>query len=182
MTVPDYVTPIVGYRGWLFHPEVDRLMSGTKEVWHPGRAMKAKCLCLNKPAHTSPQEDCTCGIYAVKLREDLFDGFSIYGEVYLWGKVIEYTHGYRAEYAYPKSLKLAPPAPEPISLWGREEDDPIKIQAIKTALNLLRRLEVRLRPKQFSVPALIEYGVEIRAHDGALLWRPSIPKPSRWLQ
>lgn len=28
----------------------------------------------------------------------------ILGEVYLWGKIIEHRHGYRAQYAYPKKL------------------------------------------------------------------------------
>jgi len=31
-----------------------------------------------------------------------------YGEVHLWGKIIEHQDGYRAEYAYPKKMCTKP--------------------------------------------------------------------------
>jgi hypothetical protein len=59
--------------------------------------------------HQAPLESCCCGIHAAKdletLRAFLSSG-PIVGEVYLWGKVIPGENGYRAQYAYPKSLRL----------------------------------------------------------------------------
>jgi len=59
--------------------------------------------------HEAPLESCLCGIYAAKDLETLrrvLNGGLIVGEVYLWGKVIPGELGYRAQYAYPKSLRL----------------------------------------------------------------------------
>jgi hypothetical protein len=36
--------------------------------------------------------------------------FGIHGEVYLWGTVVEHERGWRAQFAYPKSLVLQPDA------------------------------------------------------------------------
>ena len=58
--------------------------------------------------HYPPERECSCGIYAAKTDGVNFQSYAsdstVYGEVYLWGKVQEYTDGYRAEFAYPKSL------------------------------------------------------------------------------
>jgi hypothetical protein len=180
MNVPDYTAPIVGYRGWCIHPEADRLMSGiSEEVWHPGRAMKARCpLRLSGIVHSSPQEGCTCGIYALKSLL-VRNRFPICGEVYLWGKLIEHRDGWRAQYAYPKSLTLQSFDPKTLTLvqqWEQQCKPPYTAIQIK-ARNLIQRFQSTLR-RQLPLLALIEYGVEIRAHDGTLLWRPSMPKPS----
>ncbi len=48
-----------------------------------------------------------CGIYAFKTPADLIYeaiGLRIVGTVYLWGRIIEHEHGYRAQYAYPASF------------------------------------------------------------------------------
>jgi hypothetical protein len=62
--------------------------------------------------HEAPQATCTCGIYADKSFDHLRDqGYlrrGIGGEVYLWGKVIEHQSGWRAQFAYPKTLVLSP--------------------------------------------------------------------------
>lgn len=62
------------------------------------------------PLHTeAPAESCSCGIYALKSRAAAVaygQHTSVLGEVYLWGKVIEGEDGYRAQYAYPKSLTI----------------------------------------------------------------------------
>lgn len=59
--------------------------------------------------HQAPLESCWCGIHAAKdldtLRKVAGPG-PIVGEVYLWGKVIPGELGYRAQYAYPKSLRV----------------------------------------------------------------------------
>jgi hypothetical protein len=51
-------------------------------------------------------------VYAAKnlehLREIDYERLGIHGEVYLWGTVIEHRLGWRAQFAYPKSLFLPP--------------------------------------------------------------------------
>jgi hypothetical protein len=63
-------------------------------------------------AHEPPHLDCTCGVYAAKnlqhLRQLGYEGRGISGEVYLWGAVVEHELGWRAQYAYPRSLVLPP--------------------------------------------------------------------------
>ena len=55
----------------------------------------------------SPDARCSCGFWGVKGLADLLPLFarnSIFGQVALWGKVIEYKKGYRAQYMYPLRL------------------------------------------------------------------------------
>jgi hypothetical protein len=63
-------------------------------------------------AHEPPQTNCTCGVYAAKTFHDLCSvGYAkcgIHGEVYLWGTVVEHELGWRAQFAYPKTLFLLP--------------------------------------------------------------------------
>jgi hypothetical protein len=106
--IPDYVSPIVGYRVWDWDATGLRSLNG--EVWFPGRALTAKCL---KTDHEPPADGCSCGVYAGKNYQHLQDislstAFEscVHGEVYLWGKVVEHDLGYRAQFAYPKSLVL----------------------------------------------------------------------------
>jgi len=63
-------------------------------------------------AHEPPHSDCTCGVYAAKniLRQSGYEQYGIHGEVYLWGTVVEHKLGWRAQFAYPKSLFLPPDA------------------------------------------------------------------------
>jgi len=42
------------------------------------------------------------------LREIDYERFGVHGEVYLWGTVVEHRLGWRAQFAYPKSLFLPP--------------------------------------------------------------------------
>ena len=82
-------------------------------------------------AHRTPGEGCTCGIYAARnlrhLRGQLLLGLTpmVVGEVAMWGKVIPGQHGYRAEFAYPKRLRIIrrladsqAPDPEPLTVYG----------------------------------------------------------------
>lgn len=64
-------------------------------------------------SHGVPRAECSCGVYAAKSDLSLhFRSYAetqvIWGEVYLWGKIQDYTEGYRAEFAYPKALYVAP--------------------------------------------------------------------------
>ena len=58
--------------------------------------------------HRAPHKTCTCGIYAYKAAEQNISctgGGILSGEVWLWGKIQQHKLGYRAQYAYPKSLQ-----------------------------------------------------------------------------
>lgn len=61
--------------------------------------------------HHAPEAGCSCGVYAAKAKSNHFrsyrEGQPVWGEVYLWGKIQEYTEGYRAEFAYPKELSTS---------------------------------------------------------------------------
>jgi hypothetical protein len=57
----------------------------------------------------TPDEACTCGIYALRSKEALLES-SYYlnneavGSVALWGKIIPGEDGFRAQYAYPIAI------------------------------------------------------------------------------
>jgi hypothetical protein len=123
VNVPDYISPIVGYRVWRWN--VTGLKSLNGEPWLPGRPLAAGCRAAAggrivghakaaHGAHDLPHSDCTCGVYAAKNLEHLrhfgYENRGIHGEVYLWGTVVEHKLGWRAQFAYPKSLFLPPDA------------------------------------------------------------------------
>ena len=135
MNVPDYVKPIIGYRMWGLASFL-MSVGVCGEMWYPGQPMTARCkvsypkvskarfalagamriargdvrwgLDLFRGHHESPHIRCTCGIYAMKRLDHVLVRFrcAVYGEVYLWGKVVEHEYGWRAQYAYPKTLIL----------------------------------------------------------------------------
>jgi hypothetical protein len=130
--IPDYISPIVGYRMWQGYRF--GLKSLNDEPWLPGQAFKAICTRGNPPpaeesGHESPADGCTCGVYAAKnlahLRKIGYADHGVHGEVYLWGKVVEHRFGYRAQYAYPKSIVLPPDA------------IPFRISAVESRLKAL---------------------------------------------
>ena len=123
MSIPDYISPIVGYRGWTW--DTMGLKSLCGERWHPNQSLAARCRASAvvgniagrieaDDAHDAPQAKCTCGVYAAKslehLRRNGYDRCGIYGEVCLWGTVVEHERGWRAQLAYPKNLFLSPDA------------------------------------------------------------------------
>jgi DNA-binding CsgD family transcriptional regulator len=123
---PDAITPLVGYRCWtlmigLGHEALHSLngeivrevnlddpLERQADPW-----LVARCL---RDDHDAPEEDCSCGFYALKAfstlgrivpfvtRPLLYAGeaeheaaFPVAGQVDLAGKVIEHDLGYRAE-------------------------------------------------------------------------------------
>jgi hypothetical protein len=118
MNVPDYVSPIVGYRTWRW--DASGLTSLNGELWRPCKPLAAACniaprrtsFVRTRFRHEAPQMNCRCGIYAAKSLGELcrmgYGQLGIYGEVYLWGVVVEHRLGWRAQFAYPKSLILSP--------------------------------------------------------------------------
>jgi hypothetical protein len=104
--VPDSIEPVVAYRSWAHWDSGKGLRSHNGTYWWPGSPMKANCpgYMYSQKRHNGPIDWCTCGIYAA-TRENashIVPGSDVYGEVYLWGRILEGPRGYRAEFAYPK--------------------------------------------------------------------------------
>jgi hypothetical protein len=112
------IEPVVGLRCWgLTRDDRRRLRlcsptyHGDLIVWPTGKALTAECARSAGEHHAAPDADCRCGIYAT------MDGFpyygwdgptaAVFGEVVMWGTIIAHQHGYRAEFAYPRTLNLA---------------------------------------------------------------------------
>jgi hypothetical protein len=120
--IPDYISPIIGYRIWQWDAAGLKSLNG--ELWLPRQPISAVCRAnargyisgLSKPAaHDAaelPSLKCTCGVYAAKSREHLnrcgYSKFAVRGEVFMWGRVVEHQRGWRAEFAYPKAFLLVP--------------------------------------------------------------------------
>ena len=112
MNIPDYISPIVGHRVWQWFDDGLRSLNG--EPWAPGKPLEASCRVLSpegvRLAHHAPQAKCMCGVYAAKemphLQQKGYIRWGICGEVSLWGRVVEHTRGWRAEFGYPKSFSL----------------------------------------------------------------------------
>jgi len=117
--IPDYISPIVGWRVWQW--DATGLRSLNNESWLPRKPLEAKCRVSDcgmlarraealRGSHDAPRADCSCGVYAAKnltqLRTTGYARFGIHGEVFLWGALIEHERGFRAQFAYPKNLYL----------------------------------------------------------------------------
>lgn len=121
---PDYAEPLQGWRVWRVKGEGDELRLQSvvqKVVWHPCRPLAARCLRQRpliprlgrRAPHAAPAEHCECGIYAADLHQLLpylrpdpwLRGVAlVFGQVALWGTVIECERGWRASHAYPSSI------------------------------------------------------------------------------
>lgn len=120
------VEPIEGWRAW----RLRRTDEGALRVapttprpdWEPGVAIHATCsgahtreYMIYNPElakfHRSPEPGCTCGVHATKdprrlRRSRPGKTAGVIGTVAMWGRVIEHTKGWRAEFAYPARLRL----------------------------------------------------------------------------
>ncbi len=118
MSVPDCITPIVAYRLWVW--DVAGLSSLNGVSWIAGQPLAAECkpprrgttACSTKQfPHAAPHTDCRCGVYASKRLESLsmswpWRSVCVRGETWLWGMVVEHEYGWRAQFAYPKTLHV----------------------------------------------------------------------------
>jgi hypothetical protein len=130
LVVPDFTEVMIGWRAWgvpaSWTPgEVPLLHSVTHGdyVWTPREVVEAHCPKAkfgkgsgHGDPPTVPGENCTCGFYSAKTRDHLqsmsyhkYDAersgmFHVMGEVALWGKVVEGTQGWRAQFGYPRKL------------------------------------------------------------------------------
>lgn len=123
--------PIVGWRIWRI---VDFQRRGgiiekrlaplaAQQSWAPRERFEARCtrtglysMTRQVERHEAPWRDCDCGVWALRdraaaegkgftdARQSLHDGTACIGPVNLWGRVMEFRLGYRAQYAYPKAL------------------------------------------------------------------------------
>jgi hypothetical protein len=105
--VPDYCEPITGHRAWVAS-QSGVLYSLNGHPWPQFEAFRARCeplrhFFVTRDGMDAPAVKCTCGIYAYKAPFDC-SLFCVWGEVKLWGRVIEHAKGYRAEFAYPGRL------------------------------------------------------------------------------
>src|SRR5208283_2411839 len=120
MTVPDFISPVVGYRVWQWDATGLRSLNGEK--WFAHQPLSAVCRAdacgsiagLSKATHNPaqlPSFSCTCGVYAARtmdhLRQCGYRKLGVHGEVFLWGTVVEHERGWRAQFVYPKTLFLA---------------------------------------------------------------------------
>ena len=104
------IEPFIGYRDFdvlakddIYEPS---LISRNGLLWNSYEPMIATCNGNIFASHDAPDEECQCGIYAFDSpsHHDLKPGANIWGEVYLWGEVLVCESGYRAQYAYPKTI------------------------------------------------------------------------------
>lgn len=125
--------PILAYRYWALigtqsptHRRYDSLSLLSlrslyqNELWLPGLPLVSSCSNAHPEVEEgSPHASCSCGIYGMKQLQppdqyvytpnQLMPGTylgPLAGRVALWGRVIEHTQGYRAQYAYPHTLFL----------------------------------------------------------------------------
>jgi len=107
---------------------------GNDTIYVPREKIEAHCEPYSTPGtlvlrkdhseQQAPHLTCMCGIYAYKekprLLREIRNSISglrlVYGEINLWGKVIEHEDGYRAQFGYPKRLWCTP-AIEPLAGW-----------------------------------------------------------------
>jgi hypothetical protein len=115
-TTPVEDEPIVAWRGWRLEPTTCTLKSLVWSTPWPKIEPLQAAVAVGREATSDPvvpTEEGHLGIYAWRSRGQLIDiiqldAFTVpvWGQVSLWGTVIEHELGYRAEFAYPYSLML----------------------------------------------------------------------------
>ncbi len=122
--VPDYCEVLTGWRAWNIsvdlEPAVLYPISSNTNAWKPLEAPAAECdngedspdltRCPECSAlvHVAPMTGCACGYWSFKTKAHLeisgFRSAKVFGQVSIWGKVIEHKDGYRSQFAYPSVL------------------------------------------------------------------------------
>jgi len=113
--VPDYLEVMVGWRAWRIEDTRvgPKLHSPVVQdfIWEPRQV--AVALCNEGSGHPIPGPRHGCGLYSAKDKDHLlsmgyhnYDGvtFHAVGPVSVWGRVIEGTAGWRAQFGYPREL------------------------------------------------------------------------------
>jgi len=124
--VPDRFSEeaVVGWRVWRVPLTFDgplRLQSPVYSLaWETRYQTEASCIKhvfhRGMMPHSAPDPACTCGLWVAKFVRTLSmqagsspTVLSVVGKCSLWGRVVEYTGGYRGQYAYPYELVVIPP-------------------------------------------------------------------------
>lgn len=129
---PLYIEPAIAWRVWITHARYPRLLSVTsmsvqkqnsentwRQQWPYQMRFEAKC--QKGHDHAAPEEECACGIYGTASFFEAWEYLTynernnkevknraVIGTVKLWGDVLEYTSGYKAQFAYPQEVWLPP--------------------------------------------------------------------------
>lgn len=120
LPVVERALPIIGFRGWIVVTEkrvgVKLGSTGVGAFWQP-TTNKAGCLADGdvEGRHEAPSADCHCGFYLMRRLDDVIPytgDEAVYGAVVAWGRIIEHTDGFRAEYARPLALVKDSPLAE----------------------------------------------------------------------
>lgn len=225
--IPDYCDAITAYRAFDVHE--NGLLTGQAhaEPWPPYQAFVGRCGAISGTgwqAHIrdgaftpAPVWGCDCGIHALKseesaerrVTEDRW-GFSwdtgnrppgrAWGRVKLWGRLIEHTLGYRAEFAYPFDLvsDSKPLAEKIAALYGV----PCAFKAMKSRPDRTERIDfgqgflgsyqsIPFTPRTYQTYWLSSYGVVTSLADAQdtpmivsppapMTVKPQIVKANRW--
>ena len=108
-----FLTYRTGFRTWGICRDGDKFVLASMggpliETWPACEKLTARCLA--GMIHAAPFPTCKCGIHAVDTKEYIKNSKNnvirrtFLGEVKLWGNVLEYSDGVRAEFAYPISI------------------------------------------------------------------------------
>ena len=108
--IPE-AAPLRAWRYWQLSPRRRLRSVAQRHVeWHPGRTMSAVCV---GGGHPAPDATCWCGVSGARGIDALRDhglcvlpGPLVVGEVFLWGRVIEESYGWRAQFARPAAIGL----------------------------------------------------------------------------
>jgi hypothetical protein len=92
---------IRAYRAWVWTGDGLAALTG-RSTWRPGQNTAR---CGQNARHRVPHRSCGCGFWAFKRPDDVVRfalgglGPIVVGQVWLWGRVVEHTEGWRAEHA-----------------------------------------------------------------------------------
>lgn len=139
--VQRHKTALFGWRIWYVNPfppyRLRSISSGAdtdKDGWPGMTAMRGTC--SNKPAseitdHKCPSWEHRCGVHAVKDADKVSkwgavrvhhssEKVTVIGEIEMWGRVLEYEEGFRAEWAYPLKLYVPSRLPDVFELSSEQ--------------------------------------------------------------
>lgn len=169
---PDTFVPFIGIRAWKVKHNSKhqlRLSSVYKEtLWPVNRKKIASCIepfpnwvqssdgiwSLNQTAahdpHNAPDDDCSCGIYAVnsvKFASNLtaWPDSTYIGLVFIWGRVLEGQRGFRGQFARPAALFKEKKKNAMIQRISKIYQIPV-VEDLDIALQSQREAQVRFPP------------------------------------
>lgn len=123
-TMPEHVywepvaEPLYGWRLWTRQNEIElHPIAVTKDVWsEPKPFYTSRCELYRKSGwthgwteHEAPGANCSCGFWAFRNEELVWahvGPHQVFGLVQAWGKIVECTFGFRAQYMRPVHLVL----------------------------------------------------------------------------